>query len=51
MINNPFILVGNIPAPYFCDRQQEIARLIKDFFQRSTKCHQTFAGNGLGDSR
>ena len=29
MINNPFILVGDIPAPYFCDRQQEIARLIK----------------------
>ena len=29
MINNPFILVGDIPASYFCDRQQEIARLIK----------------------
>lgn len=29
MINNPFILVGDIPAPYFCDRQQEIARLLK----------------------
>ena len=29
MINNPFVLVGDIPAPYFCDREQEIARLIK----------------------
>lgn len=29
MVSNPFILVGDIPAPYFCDRQQEIARLIK----------------------
>lgn len=29
MINNPFILIGDIPAPYFCDRQQEIARLTK----------------------
>ena len=27
MVNNPFILVGDIPAPYFCDRQQEIERL------------------------
>ena len=29
MINNPFVLVGDIPAPYFCDREQEIARLNK----------------------
>ena len=29
MINNPFVLIGDIPAPYFCDRRQEIARLIK----------------------
>lgn len=29
MINNPFLLVGDIPAPYFCDRQQEIVRLTK----------------------
>ena len=29
MINNPFVLIGDIPAPYFCDRQQEIARLVK----------------------
>lgn len=29
MINNPFILIGDIPAPYFCDRQQETARLIR----------------------
>ncbi|MBO4689485.1 MAG: ATP-binding protein [Paludibacteraceae bacterium] len=28
-MNNPFVLVGDIPAPYFCDREQEIARLIK----------------------
>lgn len=29
MINNPFILIGDIPAPYFCDRQQETDRLIR----------------------
>lgn len=29
MVNNPFILVGDIPAPYFCDRQQEIVRLVR----------------------
>lgn len=29
MISNPFILLGDIPAPYFCDREQEIARLCK----------------------
>ncbi|MCR5050013.1 MAG: ATPase [Paludibacteraceae bacterium] len=28
-MNNPFVLVGDIPTPYFCDREQEIARLIK----------------------
>lgn len=29
MINNPFILAGDIPTPYFCDRQQEIKRILK----------------------
>ena len=29
MINNPFVLTGDIPAPYFCDRKHEIERLIK----------------------
>lgn len=29
MINNPFILIGDIPLPYFCDRQTETARLVK----------------------
>lgn len=29
MINNPFILIGDIPAPYFCDRQKEIERILK----------------------
>ena len=29
MVNNPFVLVGDLPAPYFCDRKQEIARLVK----------------------
>ncbi len=29
MVNNPFILVGDIPAPYFCDRQRETIRLVK----------------------
>ena len=29
MIDNPFILIGDIPAPYFCDRQQEIDRIVK----------------------
>ena len=22
MINNPFVLIGDIPAPYFCDKKQ-----------------------------
>lgn len=29
MLNNPFVLIGDIPAQYFCDRQQEVARLIQ----------------------
>lgn len=29
MINNPFVLIGDIPSQYFCDRKQEIARLVK----------------------
>lgn len=28
MITNPFILTGDIPEPYFCDRQEETKRLI-----------------------
>ena len=26
MLNNPFVLIGDIPVPYFCDRQNEVAR-------------------------
>lgn len=29
MLNNPFVLIGDIPPQYFCDRQQEIARLVQ----------------------
>lgn len=29
MINNPFVLIGDIPPQYFCDRQQEIVRLVQ----------------------
>ena len=29
MLNNPFVLIGDIPVPYFCDRQKEVARLVK----------------------
>ena len=29
MIKNPFFLIGDIPTPYFCDRQQEVAHLVK----------------------
>lgn len=25
MLNNPFVLIGDIPPQYFCDRQQEVA--------------------------
>ncbi len=28
-LNNPFVIAGDIPAPYFCDRQRETARLVK----------------------
>ena len=24
MLNNPFVLIGDIPAQYFCDRQQSL---------------------------
>ena len=29
MLNNPFVLIGDIPVEYFCDRQKEVARLVK----------------------
>ena len=29
MIRNPFIITGEIPAPYFCDREEETKRLIR----------------------
>jgi len=29
MLNNPFVLIGDIPPQYFCDRQQEVARLVQ----------------------
>ena len=29
MTNNPFVLIGDIPPQYFCDRQQEVARLVQ----------------------
>ena len=38
MVNNPFILVGDIPSPYFCDRQAELARLIKGIHGGENMC-------------
>lgn len=29
MIRNPFIITGEIPSPYFCDRKEETRRLIQ----------------------
>ena len=29
MLNNPFVLIGDIPPHYFCDRQKEVARLVQ----------------------
>lgn len=49
MANNPFILVGDIPAPYFCDRQQEIARLIKGIHGGENIC--LVSARRMGKSR
>ena len=49
MINNPFILVGDIPAPYFCDRQQEIARLTKGIHEGENIC--LVSARRMGKSR
>lgn len=49
MVNNPFILVGDIPAPYFCDRQQEIARLIKGIHGGENIC--LVSARRMGKSR
>ena len=49
MINNPFILVGDIPAPYFCDRQQEVARLIKAIHGGENLC--LVSARRMGKSR
>ena len=38
MINNPFILVGEIPGPYFCDRQRELERLTKAMYGGENIC-------------
>ena len=38
MINNPFILVGEIPGPYFCDRQQELDRLSRAMYGGENIC-------------
>ena len=38
MIDNPFILIGDIPAPYFCDRQQEIDRIVKGIHGGENLC-------------
>ena len=49
MINNPFILVGNIPTQYFCDRQQETARLIKGIHGGENIC--LVSARRMGKSR
>lgn len=49
MINNPFVLVGDIPAPYFCDRQKEIARLIKGIHGGENIC--LVSARRMGKSR
>ena len=38
MLNNPFVLVGDIPTPYFCDRQQEINRLVRGMYSGENIC-------------
>ena len=38
MLNNPFVLVGDIPTPYFCDRQQEINRLVRGLYSGENIC-------------
>jgi len=38
MISNPFIITGNIPAPYFCDRQEESKSLINMLVNGENVC-------------
>ena len=49
MVNNPFILVGDIPSPYFCDRQAELARLIKGIHGGENIC--MVSARRMGKSR
>ena len=49
MINNPFVLIGDIPAPYFCDRQDEIARLLKGIRGGENMC--LVSARRMGKSR
>ena len=38
MLNNPFVLIGDIPVEYFCDRQKEVARLVKAIKGEENMC-------------
>lgn len=37
-LNNPFVLTGNIPPAYFCDRRKESERLIRTLTQGGNTC-------------
>lgn len=38
MLNNPFVLIGDIPPQYFCDRKQEVARLVQGILGGENIC-------------
>ena len=38
MLNNPFVLIGDIPPQYFCDRQQETTRLVQGILGGENIC-------------
>ncbi len=37
-MNNPFIITGHIPAPYFCDRREESQRIIRTLTNGGNLC-------------
>ena len=45
MLNNPFVLIGDIPPQYFCDRQQEVARLVQGIKGGENICLVSGSGN------
>lgn len=49
MLNNPFVLIGDIPVEYFCDRQKEVARLVKAIKGEENMC--LVSARRMGKSR